>query len=93
MNAKKSSTIPNLNIVSAALCIFTTGLATCVPAIKTGAIFWTVAAGIMVGFGLALAYLGAQWDQKTKVNLIIGVGAGLVSSGVVIATLISVQGW
>lgn len=86
------SVVDKRNILSAALCIFIGGLVTSVPALKTGWIGWAVISGLMVGSGLALAYLSLQWESKTKVNLAIGGMAGVTAAVGTAIALDAMQG-
>ncbi len=89
---QEAPNVTNKNILSAAASIITAGLATFVPAIKTGMEVWAVVAGLMVGGGLALAYLGAQWEVRTKVIVALATVTGVVASCAVSVAVLAIQG-
>lgn len=89
---REASNVTNKNILSAAASIVTAGLATLVPALKTGVEVWAVVAGLMIGGGLAVAYLGAQWEVRTRTSVWLAVGTGVAASCAVAAAVVAMQG-
>lgn len=84
--------IKSFNILSAALSLLFGGIFTSFSAIKTGLPILSVISGVMVGLSLGLFYLGAQWDNKTNVNMIFGLLATVTSAVSISLALLAVQG-
>lgn len=91
-NSPNATRIQGYNVVSAAVVIAGLGLAFSIAGIffsPPGIDIYSIIGGIGLGVGLSGLYLGVQWNEKSRVNVLISLALAILSSALLVFAISS----